>query len=66
MPMKSMKEIENRSDKELAEFVSSERTELQKHRFAVSGGDVQAARAAKKHVARALTVLTARAKQTTK
>ena len=61
-----MQEIEKMSDTEIASFVDTERAELQKHRFGTAGRNAQAARTAKKNVARALTVLTTRTKETTK
>jgi len=64
--MKSMKEITNMSDAELTAFVQSERAELQKQRFAMSAPDVKTMRAAKKHIARALTELAKRTTATTK
>ncbi len=61
-----MQEIEKMSDKDLAKFVEDERAVMQQHRFGTGGRNVMAARAAKKNVARALTVLTARSNAATK
>lgn len=61
-----MKEIQEMSEQELATFVTQQRAEAQQHRFGIGGRDVTAARSAKKNVARALTVLTARSKAITK
>lgn len=60
--MKEMKELEKMSDAELTQFVETERAEVQKHRFGTGGRDVKAASTAKRNIARALTVLTARTK----
>ena len=61
-----MKEINDMSEQDLVTFVKEQRAEIQKHRFGVGGRDVTAARAAKKNVARALTVLSARTQATPK
>lgn len=64
--MKPMQEIEKMSDQEIVAFVAEQRAQMQQHRFGIGGRDVTASRTAKKNVARALTVLTARTKATTK
>ena len=64
--MKTMKELEAMSEKDIAALVATERAELQKHRFGTAGRDVSAIHTAKKNIARALTVLTARNQATTK
>lgn len=64
--MKDMKELDKMSDAELASFVETERATVQKHRFGMGGRDVMAARAAKKNVARALTLLQTRNSQAAK
>jgi ribosomal protein L29 len=64
--MKTMQEIEKMSDQEVATFVAKERETMQQQRFGTGGRDVSASRLAKKNVARALTVLTARTKAAAK
>ena len=63
--MKPMKELEAMSDAEITAFIEAERATAQTHRFGIGGRDVKASRTAKKNVARALTVLTARNTVTT-
>lgn len=61
-----MSELNKLSDQELSELVEAQRTEVQQHRFGTGGRNVKAVRTAKKNIARALTLLTARSKTTTK
>ncbi len=61
--MSDYKEIQKKSDKDLAEHVAEKRQEVRKFRFDTAGAgtrDVRAVRAAKKEVARSLTELKAR------
>lgn len=64
--MKTRQELEKLSTDALTDFIQQERATVQKHRFGIGGSDAMAARTAKKNVARALTVLTARTNATTK
>lgn len=61
--MSTYKEIQKKSDKDLAAHVAQKRAELRKFRFGTAGAgtrDVKAAKLAKKEIARSLTELTAR------
>jgi ribosomal protein L29 len=62
--MSKMKEIENNSDAQLIELVSQKREQVRQTRFGTVSRDVKAVKAAKKDIARALTVLAKRAKDT--
>lgn len=61
--MTSAKDIRQKSDTELVEFISEKREAVRKFRFAVAGSrprDVRQVRADKRDIARALTEQTAR------
>lgn len=61
--MSTYKELEKKDDKALAEFVNEKREAIRNFRFSNTGSatrNVKAARADKKEVARALTLLNAR------
>ncbi len=61
--MSEYKEIQKKSDKELASHVAEKRQEVRKFRFDTAGAgtrDVRAVRNAKKEIARSLTELDAR------
>lgn len=59
--MTDMKTIREKDDKALASFITEQRTVVQNARFGMGGGDVKAAKAAKKDIARAMTELSTRA-----
>jgi len=64
--MTDMKDIKKKNDKDLATFINEKREEVREFRFNIAGAgtrDVRKVRAAKKDIARGLTELTARTKQ---
>lgn len=66
--MSTYKDIQKKSDQDLAAHVTEKRAELRKFRFGTAGAgtrDVKAARTAKKEIARSLTELNARARTVT-
>lgn len=64
--MTKMKEIEKKSDAELATFVSEKREAVRQARFGTGSRDVKATRTNKKEIARALTLLNRRSKEAVK
>ncbi len=64
-----MKEIRKKDEKALGEYIKEKREEVRSFRFGVAGAgtrNVRAVRAAKKEIARSLTELSARARNTSK
>ncbi len=59
-----MKEIQKKDDKALVAYVAEKREEARAHRFGVGTRNVKAFRTAKKEVAKALSELGARTRQT--
>jgi ribosomal protein L29 len=55
--MKKMSEIKNLNDKDLNSLIEEKREEVRKARFGSTSRDVKAVKAAKKEIARALTLL---------
>jgi ribosomal protein L29 len=67
--MSKMKDIRKKNEKDLREYVKERREEVRSFRFSVAGAstrNVRAARAAKKEIARSLTELTARTRESSK
>jgi ribosomal protein L29 len=67
--MSKMKDIRKKNEKDLREYVKEKREEVRSFRFSVAGAstrNVRAARAAKKEIARSLTELTARTRESSK
>ena len=57
LPMIDTKTLRAKSREELTSFINEQRTIVSSYRFGLSGGDVKTYRAAKKNIARALTML---------
>lgn len=60
--MTTMNDITKMNDKELAEFLATERESVRSSRFNPASRDVRKVRTAKKNIARALTELSRRMK----